>query len=32
MLTGAKLTSEWLAQYIREHGGVMTIRRDWVVD
>jgi hypothetical protein len=28
----AALTSEWLVNYIREHGGVMTVVRDVVVD
>jgi len=28
----AKLTSDWLINYIREHGGVMTVTRDVVVD
>jgi hypothetical protein len=28
----AVLTSEWLVNYIREHGGVMTVVRDLVVD
>jgi hypothetical protein len=28
----AALTSEWLINYIREHGGVMTVVRDVVVD
>jgi hypothetical protein len=28
----ARLTSGWLVNYIREHGGAMTITRGWVVD
>ena len=28
----ATLTSEWLIQHIREHGGVMTVVRDVVID
>jgi hypothetical protein len=28
----ATLTSEWLINHIREHGGVMTVVRDVVVD
>jgi hypothetical protein len=28
----ARLSSEWLIQHIREHGGVMTVRRELVVE
>lgn len=28
----ARLTSAFLAQYIRERGGVMTVTKDWVVE
>lgn len=28
----AKLTSGWLIQFIREHGGAMTVTRETVVD
>ena len=28
----AALTSEWLIHHIREHGGVMTVVRDVVID
>jgi len=28
----AALTSDWLIQHIREHGGVMTIVRDVIID
>jgi hypothetical protein len=28
----AALTSDWLANHIREHGGVMTVVRDVIVD
>ena len=28
----AVLTSDWLTNYVREHGGVMTIRRELVVE
>ena len=28
----ATLTSEWLMRHIREHGGVMTVVRDVIVD
>ena len=28
----ATITSEWLVDYIREHGGVMTVDRALVVD
>ncbi len=28
----AALTSEWLINHIREHGGVMTVVRDVIVD
>lgn len=28
----AALTSEWLINHIREHGGVMTVVRDVVID
>jgi hypothetical protein len=28
----ARFTSRWLVNYIREHGGVMTITHDLVVD
>jgi hypothetical protein len=28
----ATLTSDWLINHIREHGGVMTVVRDVVID
>ena len=28
----ARLSSDWLTLYIREHGGVMTVRRELVVE
>ena len=28
----AQLTSDWLVQYLHEHGGVMTVTHDLVVD
>jgi hypothetical protein len=28
----AEFTSEWLINYTRRHGGVMTVRHDLVVD
>jgi len=28
----AKLTSDWLSNYIREHGAVMTVTRELIVD
>jgi hypothetical protein len=28
----ARLTSDWLVQHIREHGGVLTVSHDIVVD
>jgi len=28
----ATITSEWLREYIRQHGGVMTVTTDWIVD
>ena len=28
----AVLTSDWLTNHVREHGGVMTVRRELVVE